>query len=954
MPLKKCNYFVNGKELMYMNKGSLRDKVYDLVYDFLCQKIITTENLGEEIHKHSISLSTYYKDEVIDEEELLRTILLNYGVFEGHSSVLEDNRDHIEWLANERAGIKWNFWNRYEWYLSKKERLPEPVISEIDNTSEEILKRLESPRREGAWDRRGMVVGNVQSGKTSNYIGLITKAVDAGYKIIIVLAGLNNDLRSQTQKRIDCGFIGRDTRKKESYDQTSSRIGVGWNPNVPNLPINAVTSADASGDFKKTSHKNVTIIPGGDPIVAVVKKNVTPLRNLYNWFSSENTSGRISNVPLLLIDDEADNASIDTNADKKIGETEVDPDLEEEQDPTKINGYIRQILNCFSQSAYVGYTATPFANIFIYPSDINNIGEKYGEDLYPRSFIVNLHAPSNYIGPDKVFGLYKDKIANIQEVKPLPLIRITDDYQSVIPEKHKKDLKVTSLPNSLYRAIYSFIIAGAIRNIRGQGKKHHSMLVHVTRFVDVQTQLVELLKSARKEIVNQLEFKTGPQYEMLINDIKDRWENDFSPTTNSVNTSINDPLIRVCTWEEIEPKLYEIASKIEVKAVNGKATDGGLNYDDYPDGYFVIAVGGDKLSRGLTLSGLTVSYYARLSKAYDTLLQMGRWFGYRDGYADVCRLYTSSQLNEWYRHIAVANEELKNELDDMAELGATPESYGLKVRTHPDGMLITAMNKMRNSEIRQVTFAGKLAQITRFYKENNCNQRNILFVKKWLPKLGTPVLPSVQTRNNYLWKDIDPELVLEFLKNIYVHPTCSNASPKILSDYIRSQNEDGELINWSVALVSSKQGTSFSYGNGIEIGMSWRTDDVSNRGSENDDTIYLIRNNLITESDQDVDLTQEQKDEALRITINNWKPDLRSPKTPTDPSPKYIRQCRDKTNGLLLIYTLESGLLDEKGEKKTVYSDKYLGYAISFPTSDTAKPVEYKVDEVYLRNGTDE
>ena len=582
----------------------------------------------------------------------------------------------------------------------------------------------------------------------------------------------------------------------------------------------------------------------------------------------------------------------------------------------------------------------------------HNCPEVYGD---PAILMPMIYSPSDTTKKNDfiVIPQFYNECIFRDEHPDLPMVSMnTNDYQSVIPDKHKKDLKVTSLPDSLSKAIYSFIIAGAIRNIRGQGKKHHSMLVHVTRFVDVQMQLVELLKSVRKEIVNQLDFKTGPQYETLINVIKDLWENDFLPTTNSVIKSLKDPLIRDCTWEEIEPKLYEIASKIEIKAVNGKAADGGLNYDDYPDGYFVIAVGGDKLSRGLTLSGLTVSYYARLSQAYDTLLQMGRWFGYRDGYADVCRLYTSSKLNEWYRHIAVANEELRNELDDMAELGATPESYGLKVRTHPDGMLITALNKMRNSENRQVTFAGKLAQTTRFYKENNCNQRNIHFVKEWIAKLGTPELPNIQTRNNYLWKDIDPELVLEFLKNISVHPTCSNASPKILSDYISSQNEDGELISWSVALVSSKQGTHFSYGNGIEIGLSWRTDDVSNRRSEND-TIYLIRNNLITESDQDVDLTQKQKDEALRRTIDKWTPE-RTNKLPKAPSPMYIRQCREKTNGLLLIYTFESGLLDEKGEKGKVYPDKYLGYAISFPASDTAKPIEYKVDEVYLRNATDE
>lgn len=151
-----------------------------------------------------------------------------------------------------------------------------------------------------------------------------------------------------------------------------------------------------------------------------------------------NNSGKIANIPLLLIDDEADNASIDTKAAKRIGTTDVDPDASE-QDPTKINGLIRQILNCFAQSAYVGYTATPFANIFIYPMDENNVGEIYGEDLYPRSFIVNLHAPSNYIGPEKVFGLYKDRTAGINEVMPLPLTRLADDYLTAFPEKHKKD-----------------------------------------------------------------------------------------------------------------------------------------------------------------------------------------------------------------------------------------------------------------------------------------------------------------------------------------------------------------------------------------------------------------------------------------------------------------------------------------------------------------------------------
>ena len=921
--------------------------IYDNVMKLLVQHRITPDGLAAEITKMQLMFSAYYPDEELDQEELLRQILSDYGVFEGSAKVLEDNTDHQEWLADERSTISWNFWNRYKKYLEVSEKLPPAVVANIDETTEEVLKRLESPKRAGAWDRRGMVVGNVQSGKTSNYTGLICKAVDAGYKIVIVLAGLNNDLRSQTQKRIDKGFVGRDTKKQESYDQTSSKIGAGLLPGFNELPVIAMTSSEANGDFKKSVHRAVTITPGGDPIIAVVKKNVTPLSNLLNWFTSANNSGKIANIPLLLIDDEADNASIDTKAVKRIGSSEGDLDITE-QDPTKINGLIRRILNCFSQSAYVGYTATPFANIFIYPTDENNVGEVYGEDLYPRSFIVNLHAPSNYIGPEKVFGLYKDRTAGINEVLPLPLTRLADDYVDSFPEKHRKDYLVTTIPDSMYRAIYSFILSAAARDVRGQGKKHHSMLVHVTRFVDVQSQITEIIKDKVKQIVLELEMQTGPQYSKLISDLEHIWIEDFVPTTKTVMSRLDDTGIKELEWEDVKERLYSCASKIEVKSINGKAADGGLDYDAYPNGCTVIAVGGDKLSRGLTLEGLAISYYARLSKMYDTLLQMGRWFGYRNGYADLCRLYTSGQLIEWYRHIAVANEELRQELDDMADLHATPESYGLKVRTHPDGMLITAINKMRNSEKRTVTYAGELVQITRFYKKHACNQGNIRYAEEWIKELGEPSKrPSSLTRNNYIWERIRPEKIIEFLRRITIHPSCFSASPKIVSQYIQNQVEDGELVEWTVALVSTISGEPYAIAE-LPIGLTWRTDDVQNRSAESD-TIYLIRNNLITEQDQDVDLTPEEREKAFQMTLENWKPSGRSSEPPTETSPKQVRNARDKKKALLLIYVFQSGT-----ERQQPYEDIYLGYAISFPGSANARPVEYRVDEVFLRNDIDE
>jgi hypothetical protein len=926
----------------------LFEMIYDSLMNLLTNGKIGPDGIDNEFDRMYDTFSQYYSNANIDKEKMVRKIIHDYGIFAGTAKALEDNTDHQEWLAEERSKISWNFWGRYKKYLNVGEKLPKQVVKSVDQASDEVLKRLESPNREGSWDRRGMVVGNVQSGKTSNYIGLICKAVDSGYKMIIVLAGLNNDLRSQTQKRIDNGFIGRDTRKKDQYNQTSSKIGAGLLPGFPEPHVIALTSADSSGDFKKNVHSAVTITPGGDPIIAVVKKNVTPLRNLLNWFQSSNASGKIMNVPLLLIDDEADNASIDTKALKKIG-TDADNNDIEEQDPTRINGLIRQILNCFTQSAYVGYTATPFANIFIYPTDKEDMENDYGEDLYPRSFIVNLHAPSNYIGPEKVFGLFKDRTANIDEVKPLPLTRVADDYHLVFPEKHKSNLKVTSLPDSLLMAVYSFILSAAARDARGQGDKHNSMLVHVTRFVDVQTQITELLQELCNEIVAQLEFKTGPQYENLMGNLKYLWENDYVPTTRAVIENCDDNGVVELQWDEIEPRLYHCASKIEVKAVNGKAADGGLNYDLYTNGCTVIAVGGDKLSRGLTLEGLTISYYSRVSKMYDTLLQMGRWFGYRSGYVDLCRLYTSSTLIQWYRHIAVANEELRRELDDMAELGATPESYGLKVRTHPDGMIVTAMNKMKNSEKRTVTYAGKLVQITHYYKNNPCNQRNIEYTDKWLKSLGQVCkVPSKLSHNNYLWEDVHPEKILEFIQNVSIHQSCFNASPKLVSQYITNQNIDGELVNWTVALISVGGSNPKEIG-GQSIGLSWRTDQEYD---DDNDTVNLISNNLITETDQDVDLTVEEMAMALKQTQEHWIPNGRTKDMPTTPSPVWIRRNRKITNGLLMIYVFQSGKI-ENGIK-IPYNNTYVGYAISFPDSETARPVEYKVDEVYLKNDNDE
>lgn len=892
-----------------------------------------------------------YAGQTVNDEKLLRDVLEAVATYGGITTSLKDERDHEAWLSSERADISWNYWKRYTLYLKKQEKFPPAVISSIDKSTDTILSLMESPKRQGDWDRRGMVVGNIQSGKTSNYVGLICKAVDAGYKVIIVLAGLNNDLRSQTQKRIDKGFLGRDTSKSRNHDRRTTIFGAGRFSSRGLQPVTAVTSSEANGDYRKSVHSTVTITPGGDPVIAVVKKNVTPLKNLFDWFANISQSGRISNVPLLLIDDEADNASIDTKAAKRMGMSEEDI---KEQDPSRVNGWIRKILNCFSQSVYVGYTATPFANIFIYPDDGSRDGSEYGEDLYPRSFIVNLHAPSNYIGPEKVFGLDDDRTSGTTEQEPLPLIRLISDYEKIFPVKHKSTLKVHEIPDSMKQAIYAFILSCAIRDARGQGHKHKSMLIHVTRYVDVQEQLVSIIDSLIRNIKAELDMKTGPQYEKLIRSLKTLWDTDFVETTRRVKDAIDDNEIIPLTWDEIEPLLFSSASKIEVKAVNGRAADGGLDYDSHNKGMSVIAVGGDKLSRGLTLEGLSVSYYTRISKMYDTLLQMGRWFGFRNGYADVCRLYTSRVLTKWYRHIALVNKEFRQELDDMASIGASPENYGLKVRTHPDGMIVTALNKMRNSDTRKVTYSGHLVQITKYYRKSDVNQRNVDFLSTWAASLGKPGMNGRGAPGSYIWKNVSSARIMDFLENIKVHPECSYASSHILIQYILSQNAEKELTDWTVVLISVKDPSSYQHSlmiGGLPVNVSWRRN-ASHDEFEDENIVSLVNNNLITPSHQSIDLDDRQYQEALRETREEFSQNGHGPKAkePQEPSGPVIRRIRDSRKGLLLVYVFKSGEVSETKKPIKIYPDTYVGYAISFPDSPTATQVEYKVDEVYREN----
>jgi hypothetical protein len=846
------------------------------------------------------------------------------------SIVKEDENN--PWLAEKRTSIDFlnGFWGNYKQYLEEEKNYSPEVINKLDLLTDEILNNLFDPTLRIKINKKGLVVGQVQSGKTGNYTGLICKAADAGFGLIIVLAGIHNNLRSQTQLRIDESFLGFDTKHKRALITKNIRIGVGQPGYSNNKVAHSLTSSEEKGDFNQGVANSLGLnFETSDTLIAVIKKNPGPLRQVYGWLSAnakEDSELRkaIREKAILVIDDEADNASINTN--------------KKEREPTRINGQIRDILNLFNKSAYVGYTATPFANIFI-PLDDQN--------LFPRNFIKNIPAPSNYIGPEKVFGfspLEEDEASNTV----VPIVNRINDYSGFVPDRHKKDDQLpSSLPESLKTAIRCFIITCAIRRLRGQTVVHNSMLIHISRFQRWQDFITDLVSNQLVDYRNRIDQNDNTTLELFRN----TFETDLNGYKSYVSISeqiLNSPLkeidsqITVHKWSDVIEHLNEAVQRIKVRAIHGGSGE-ALDYYDHKDGLSVIAVGGNKLSRGLTLEGLSVSYYLRASRMYDTLMQMGRWFGYRGGYVDLCRLFTSRELNEWFCHITQASEELREEFDYMSDVtGSTPEQYALKVRTHPGVLQISATNKMRSAITVQISWAGRLVESYEFKKDILIIDNNLRNTQKFISGLPASFFPKP---NAFVWYDIPAEQVINFFEGIQSVENLKKAEPRKLIQFITTQLRNGELTDWRVALMSkpnAKNNTQFEINTeNLLIGQWKRTEDDKN---SNEHLYYLRKSHIISPSDEFIDFTDAEKLKAMELTNLHRRKEGEA----MYPNGQIVRnELRDPKKPLLIIYLLDT---EESLEKYPLPKgiNPFVGYAISFPKSNFNAPVSYAVNEELL------
>lgn len=718
---------------------------------------------------------------------LKNEILHRYQIKQIDGVLLLDDYVQDNWYHKIHNSIEPIHWSYYVEHLKRDKFMPQNVIDSIDASTTTILNSLGDPRSKTHFLRRGLILGDVQSGKTSNYIGLINKAVDAGYKVIILLTGLSEVLRKQTQIRVEEGFIGWDITSKLP-------VGVGRLHKGKGIAINSPTTRER--DFvgerdETTAHK----LDETNKYIYVIKKNVTVLKKLKETLKSFNTNTLNPQIdlPLLIIDDEADNASINTRR----------PDY----DPTATNKLIRELMNLFTKSNYVGYTATPYANVFIDPETESDM---FGQDLFPENFIYLLNAEENddYFGPRKMEDLKNQFIRFIKNP-------YEDNLFTYEIDKLGWDGK--QFHPELTDAIYAYFLACLIMDSTQGITNHRTMLINVSRFINRHIQLKnyveKIVEKAKDNIYLHIknENERNIQNKVILH-LYSIWKKEYKENIS---------------WEKVKKNLYKSIKDIEIKIINSSSFGEKLDYELYPNGLKVIAIGGYALSRGLTLEGLVISYFYRNTKTFDVLMQMGRWFGYRRGYVDLCRLWIEQDSYEYYNDINASTIELKNDIKKMKISKKGPRQFGIRVRNDSEELNITAPNKMRSTRRKLIkhSFYGEVFETAYIAKDIRLNGENYNTVIKFANSL---INRDNNVANPY-FRNIDNELIYDFIDSLNIFEHNIRFDTKQILEFIKKELNNHKPY-WDVLFMQGNRNdeTAIELKNNLKIHPVERQFDISN------------------------------------------------------------------------------------------------------------------------------
>jgi hypothetical protein len=823
------------------------------------------------------------------------------------------SRDSKDWIPEGQTWPEKGYWPRYErWLLGRR---PADTVEALDRDTNIILGRLGNPNdaNQDNWDVRGLVVGQVQSGKTQNFIGVLAKAIDMGYRQIVVLSGIHEDLRAQTQYRVDEGLTGQTFFDAEDggleYQHRYVGVREEDSGNIALPDYDAWTSGSKKhGDISRGKAARVTGVT--DCVhIAVVKKSTARLRRINGMYK---TLPHLRAQPLIVIDDEADQASLNNKV---------------KDDPTEINKQIRELLRQFPRSSYVGYTATPFANIF---GDPEHETVDQGQDLFPRDFIVRLGQGPGYFGPAELFGRKPTLLADeLGRIPAETMIQTTEDVTSWMPPKSGEWAACTPLPASLLQAIADFVVGAAIKSMRrdkfSQITAHTTMLINVPRAQTQQEQLV----GALDEVVKAIKRDVGGDNiarDAWVARLRKSFEEQIVPNLMP-RLDVDPP-----AWTDVLRQVGDLVQrKLKVALVNGTVKD-MLEYDKHKDeGRFVIAVGGDKLSRGMTLEGLTVAYFLRRSNAWDTLLQMGRWFGYRPGYLDLCRLYTSDVILSRFNEVSQRIEELNQDLEEKFGQGAEPREIGIYVLKSELSLLPTRRTALRGA--REVEIQGRHSGRPTFRRNlamTNGDRNATLEAARWLfeqaqtqPQREPKNLLTHGNRHRYTFFGVPPETVAQYLRQSVLPPSEGQQTNDLLAENILKLAADGMVQEWAVSFPDNEARSDSSpveLAKNVRVNPSIRNSkDISGKHRRYDDISAPI--------DLWADITIE---EVISIKLTpgqvNWEKDR--PKAAT---------ARPESRGLLICYVVKT----DDGPSATWY--------ISFPQMLREKPYVVWANPVAVR-----
>lgn len=734
-------------------------------------------------------------------------------------------------------GIVWNNWSLHEAYLRSQPRWKQHQITSVAEESLRIISKT-TPINRPEFQCRGLVVGYVQSGKTANFTAVAARAADVGYRLIIVLSGIHDSLRNQTQRRLNLELVG---------------TGIDW-----------ITLTNEDADFHEPAVADGFASTG---TVLIVAKKITPvLKRLNQWF--EKLEGRLADVPVLLIDDEADQASINTRGNRR--DPSIDKKTAQDGDtaPSLTNALIRDILGKIPRATYIAYTATPFANILIDPDASDS---QVGEDLFPKDFVVQLPRPDGYTGTEELFGASAQGRDVLRAVAP-------DDVKALKSKPRRRSEAIVArgpldLPQSLADAILTFALVGAIRILRGQSGKPHTMLVHVSQLQQDQQRIGDAIEEQVRGWFHHEDAEPGVLKHMFRSALAELGAVELPRDEEKV----------------LEEAVMNLA-RLKVVVLNS-TTGEELDYESNP-GRQLVAVGGNRLSRGLTLEGLTIAYFLRTTTLADALLQMARWYGFRTGYEDLIRIWTTEGIAQWFVELALVEDSLRDSITALNKAGRRPDQMAIRMRAHSK-LLLTSKNKSKMLTDDARSWSGENPQTILFpLHDREVLERNVDLASQLLSRHP----PTQDAYGGALAHDVPAEDVALFLRSYEGHPSSIAFQAAEISDWILERAESGELIKWTVFVSNPRRESQVLLG-GRAYG--------------------LVRRSLQTRESIGILIDPRHEGVDLHGGPENYR-------TTSGFNARSMREDRPAQQGLLLLYLLDP-------EPLHVPAQAVLGVALSLP-----------------------